>query len=91
MFNVLHSCEVTRLLSGFKARSEAAEAIVYMMRPDVARSSSARQMQVVFMHFVPFMLWATQVESVVAAQDCFYHGLWKSEKSQKLTASYLDI
>ena len=78
-------------LSGFKARSEEAEAIVYMMRPDVARSSSAWPLQVVFMHFAPFMQWATQVESVVAAQVSFAHGLWKSEKMLKLTASYLDI
>ena len=74
-------------LSGFKARSEAAEAIMYMMRPDVARSSSAWPMQVVFMHLGPFMQQATHVESVVAAQVSFAHGLWKSGKSRNLTAS----
>ena len=78
-------------LNGFKARSEAAEAIVYMMWPDVARASLAWPMQVVFMHFGPFMQWATHLGSVVAAQVSFAHGLWKSEKSRKLTASYLDI
>ena len=53
-------------LSSFKARSEAAEAIMYMMRPDVARSSSAWPMQVVFIDVGPFMQYATQVESVIA-------------------------